>query len=63
MHVGVNYAKYRNLTMHVVEVRSGAVGYCTTLQAGSLRLRSLMVPLEFFMGIILPCRITVFGPI
>jgi len=61
MHVGVNDIEYRTLTMHAVKVRSGAVGYCTALQAGSLRLRSPMVPLEFCMGIILPCRTTVLG--
>ena len=35
-------------------VRDGAVGWGTELQAGSSRVRFLMVLMEFFIGIILP---------
>jgi hypothetical protein len=40
-----------------IEVRGGAVGWCTTLQAGRSRVRFSMVSSEFFVDIILPAAL------
>jgi hypothetical protein len=50
-----------DLVLVSVKVRVGAVGWGTVLQIGRSRIRFPIVPLEFFIDIILPAALWPWG--